>query len=235
MFYFSSLQLVNAFAFVFAFARINECYCYHHHSPTNTSTRSRTRTRIITGIMTTSMPPTSHSSPTSTTTSRSSRSSSSRSSSSLAIRGIRINGLHTAAVDADVINKVDDDDSLWDSINALTLFTNDMEASCLFYQKLGLHCTFGCGTPDSMFSTFSNTGDSKNATFHINSELNKDYNKESRPGWGRCIFHVKDVDALYEKAMNAGLQPEFAPTDANWGERYFQILDVSLFYYCTVV
>ncbi|OEU08090.1 Glyoxalase/Bleomycin resistance protein/Dihydroxybiphenyl dioxygenase [Fragilariopsis cylindrus CCMP1102] len=171
--------------------------------------------------MTTSTPPTSHPFPISSTTSSSSSISSSRSR-SLAIRGIR-NGLHTAAVDADVINKVDGDDSLWDSINALTLFTNDMEASCLFYKKLGLHCTFG-GKPDSMFSTFSNNGESNNATLHINLELNKDYNKDS-PGWGRCVFHVKDVDALYEKAMNAGLQPEFEPTDANWGERYFQILD----------
>jgi len=137
------------------------------------------------------------------------------------------NGLHAAAVDADEENK-DDDDSLWESINALTLFTNDMEASCLFYKKLGLHCTFG-GKPDSMFSTFSNNNlnTNKQGNLYINLELNKEYNNkgEKSAGWGRCVFHVKDVDAIYQKAITAGLQPEFEPTDANWGERYFHILD----------
>jgi uncharacterized glyoxalase superfamily protein PhnB len=43
--------------------------------------------------------------------------------------------------------------------------------------------------------------------------------------WGRVILHVSDVDALYGRAVAAGLHPEFAPRDASWGERYFHITD----------
>lgn len=43
--------------------------------------------------------------------------------------------------------------------------------------------------------------------------------------WGRVIFHVDDVDALYRRALAAGLQPEAPPADAAWGERYFHLTD----------
>jgi len=43
--------------------------------------------------------------------------------------------------------------------------------------------------------------------------------------WGRAIFYVSDVDAFYARALAAGLQPETAPADAPWRERYFHILD----------
>lgn len=43
--------------------------------------------------------------------------------------------------------------------------------------------------------------------------------------WGRAIFHVDDVDALYRQALAHGLVPDFAPEDAPWGERYFHIID----------
>jgi catechol 2,3-dioxygenase-like lactoylglutathione lyase family enzyme len=43
--------------------------------------------------------------------------------------------------------------------------------------------------------------------------------------WGRVIFHVADVDAVYRQALAQGLAPEFAPMDADWGERYFHITD----------
>ena len=43
--------------------------------------------------------------------------------------------------------------------------------------------------------------------------------------WGRAIFYVADVDALYERALAAGLNSQFAPLDAAWGERYFHITD----------
>ena len=39
------------------------------------------------------------------------------------------------------------------------------------------------------------------------------------------IVHVSDVDAVYRKALAAGYQPEAAPADASWGERYFHITD----------
>ena len=39
------------------------------------------------------------------------------------------------------------------------------------------------------------------------------------------IFYVSDVDALYHEAVAQGLQPDFSPRDATWGERYFHITD----------
>ena len=42
---------------------------------------------------------------------------------------------------------------------------------------------------------------------------------------GRVIFYVSDVDALYERAIVLGLDPNHAPHDAAWGERYFHLTD----------
>ena len=43
--------------------------------------------------------------------------------------------------------------------------------------------------------------------------------------WGRVIFYVADVDALYDRALAAGYQPATAPRDAEWGERFFHLID----------
>ena len=43
--------------------------------------------------------------------------------------------------------------------------------------------------------------------------------------WGRLIFYVADVDALYERALRAGWEPSTVPRDAEWGERYFHLTD----------
>jgi predicted enzyme related to lactoylglutathione lyase len=43
--------------------------------------------------------------------------------------------------------------------------------------------------------------------------------------WGRVIFYVADVDALYDRALAAGCQPTSAPRDAEWGERFFHLID----------
>jgi uncharacterized glyoxalase superfamily protein PhnB len=39
------------------------------------------------------------------------------------------------------------------------------------------------------------------------------------------IFYVSDVDALYQQAVARGLNPDAAPEDAGWGERYFHLTD----------
>jgi uncharacterized glyoxalase superfamily protein PhnB len=39
------------------------------------------------------------------------------------------------------------------------------------------------------------------------------------------IFYVDDVDAVYNRLVEAGLTPAAAPQDASWGERYFHIND----------
>jgi catechol 2,3-dioxygenase-like lactoylglutathione lyase family enzyme len=43
--------------------------------------------------------------------------------------------------------------------------------------------------------------------------------------WGRVIFYVSEVDALYRASLAHGLDPSFPPRDAEWGERYFHITD----------
>ena len=43
--------------------------------------------------------------------------------------------------------------------------------------------------------------------------------------WGRIIIYVADVDALYERALSYGCQPITAPRDAEWGERFFHLID----------
>ena len=43
--------------------------------------------------------------------------------------------------------------------------------------------------------------------------------------WGRVIFWVGDVDAMHARARSHGYEPEFPPSDAPWGERYFHLRD----------
>ena len=43
-------------------------------------------------------------------------------------------------------------------------------------------------------------------------------------GWGRLIFHVADVDAVWRRFNELGFKPE-KPQNASWGERYFHMLD----------
>ncbi len=42
--------------------------------------------------------------------------------------------------------------------------------------------------------------------------------------WGRLIFYVTDVDALWIHLKERGFDPEI-PRDASWGERYFHMPD----------
>ena len=37
--------------------------------------------------------------------------------------------------------------------------------------------------------------------------------------------HVLQLDALYATVVSSGFAPEAAPADAEWGERYFHLLD----------
>jgi uncharacterized glyoxalase superfamily protein PhnB len=39
------------------------------------------------------------------------------------------------------------------------------------------------------------------------------------------IFYVADVDALHATAVAAGVQPDTAPRNAAWGERFFHLTD----------
>ena len=127
---------------------------------------------------------------------------------------------------------VGDASSLFRSINAVTFATANMSASVLFYQE-GLGLTLTYGGQDANFSTLG-TNTTANV-FHVNlfavswealpPQNNPLYGRAGWNGWGRAIFYVADVDALYEQVLRQSLKPEAPPRNASWGERYFQILD----------
>jgi len=101
-----------------------------------------------------------------------------------------------------------------ESLSAITLATNDMPRSVQFYLALGF--TMKYGGPTEGFTSFT----CGTAFLNLIAEVHA-----SVTGWGRVIFHVSDVDAMYRNVIAAGLVPSFAPRDAPWGERYFHISD----------
>ncbi|WP_419946571.1 VOC family protein [Candidatus Poriferisodalis sp.] len=103
-----------------------------------------------------------------------------------------------------------------ESINAITLRTAVMATSVRFYEDLGFRLTYGGS--DAPFSTLR-SGECFVNLIAVSSPA------EAETGWGRVIFHVDDVDALYQQALDAGLEPQAAPRDAPWGERMFPIFD----------
>jgi catechol 2,3-dioxygenase-like lactoylglutathione lyase family enzyme len=102
------------------------------------------------------------------------------------------------------------------SINAVTLLTADMAAAVDFYGTLGFDLL--SGGPDAAFTTFR-AGDS-----FLNLQLDPAH-APINDIWGRVIFWVADVDAVYERARTSGFEPSTEPADATWGERYFHIKD----------
>jgi len=98
----------------------------------------------------------------------------------------------------------------------VTLLTDDMVAAVAFYQALGFRLLYG--GPEAPFTSFGV------GAGYLNLQLGR---SPGRALWGRAIFWVDDVDAMYRRAVAAGFQPEASPADAPWGERYFQILDPS--------
>jgi catechol 2,3-dioxygenase-like lactoylglutathione lyase family enzyme len=101
------------------------------------------------------------------------------------------------------------------AISAVTLATHDMARALRFYSALGFSLRYGGDTAD--FSSL----DAGNG--YLNLIVPDDERQWS--WWGRVIFHVQDVDALYRHALAQGLQPDAPPADASWGERYFHISD----------
>jgi uncharacterized glyoxalase superfamily protein PhnB len=90
-----------------------------------------------------------------------------------------------------------------------------MARAVRFYQALGLPLHYGGET--AVFTSFR-IGEG---------HLNLTVTTEGPPwaGWGRVIFYVDDVDAMYARALARGFSPEAAPRDAPWGERYFHLSD----------
>ncbi len=108
-----------------------------------------------------------------------------------------------------------DDPALIESISAITLVTCDMRRAVGFYEALGFKKRYGGEAAD--FTSF-HVGEG-----YLNLALRSDPGDVS--GWGRSIFYVADVDAMYARIVEAGFEPEFAPRDASWGERHFHVVD----------
>ena len=102
-----------------------------------------------------------------------------------------------------------------ESISAVTLATHDMRRAVGFYRSLGFRVNYG--GEDAAFTSF-----------HVGtSYLNLIAEPENKKWawWGRVVFYVSDVDALYETAVAQNLNPEAEPRNAEWGERFFHVTD----------
>ncbi|WP_428484993.1 VOC family protein [Rhodopila sp.] len=102
-----------------------------------------------------------------------------------------------------------------ESISAVSLATHDMARAVRFYTMLG----FGLirGGEGEAFSSF------RAGASYLN--LTRQPKGRHWVWWGRVIFYVSDVDALHAMVIANGYQPDTAPRDAAWGERYFRLTD----------
>lgn len=102
--------------------------------------------------------------------------------------------------------------SVIQSLSAVTFAVADMARACGFYDALGFERLYG--GPDSDFTSYAAGPNYLNI-----------FVGAPKAGWGRAIFYVADVDAFHQHCKEAGLTPDFAPSDAPWDERYFHITD----------
>ena len=100
-----------------------------------------------------------------------------------------------------------------DHISAVTLAVRDMAESVAFYERLGLHVSYG--GHHGAFTTMR-AGQSVINLRHAP--------EGSGNRWARVILRVRGVDALYEHLKAQGLHSS-TPMNAEWGERYFEISD----------
>jgi catechol 2,3-dioxygenase-like lactoylglutathione lyase family enzyme len=102
-----------------------------------------------------------------------------------------------------------------EGISAVTLGTHEMLRSVRFYRALGFQVLHG-GEQSSFTSLRAGAG-------YLNLIAQPAERRWS--WWGRVIFYVADVDALYDRALAAGYKPATVPRDAEWGERFFHLTD----------
>jgi len=100
-------------------------------------------------------------------------------------------------------------------ISAVTLKVASMTNSVRFYRDvLGMQIIYG--GEDDCFSSFR-TKEGKGPILNLEQG-------RSVTDWGRLIFYVADVDAIWAYLREKGFHPE-SPQDAPWGERYFHMPD----------
>ena len=102
-----------------------------------------------------------------------------------------------------------------EGLSAVTLGTHDMARAVVFYEALGFELLYG--GPGASFTSFA----AGNGYMNIIAQPED----VKLSWWGRAIFYVSDVDGMFVRAVDAGLEPETAPADAPWGERYFHLVD----------
>jgi catechol 2,3-dioxygenase-like lactoylglutathione lyase family enzyme len=102
-----------------------------------------------------------------------------------------------------------------ESISAVTLATHDMARAVRFYRMLEFQLLYG--GEDAAFTSF------RAGSNFIN--LLSQPTERQWSWWGRLIFYVSDVDAFHSRLVAAGLAPDTAPRDAEWGERFFHLTD----------
>jgi uncharacterized glyoxalase superfamily protein PhnB len=90
-----------------------------------------------------------------------------------------------------------------------------MRRAVRFYRDLGFDLRYG--GEDATFTSFTVGSGFLN--------LIAESPRRTWTWWGRVIFHVTDVDAIYTRAAELDLRPHAPPRDAEWGERYFHITD----------
>ncbi len=98
-------------------------------------------------------------------------------------------------------------------ISAVTLAVDDMARAINFYRKVGFELLYG--GDEATFTSFR-VGEG-----FLNLILAP---SRAQGWWGRVIFRVAGVDALYVELKGKGLNPD-QPRHATWGERYFHIKD----------
>jgi catechol 2,3-dioxygenase-like lactoylglutathione lyase family enzyme len=102
-----------------------------------------------------------------------------------------------------------------EKVSAVTFRVSNMKQSVRFYRDiLGMELLYG--GEEACFSSLR-ARDAQSAI--LNLELG-----DPRSKWGRLIFHVVDVDAVWRHLTEKGFDPEI-PRDAEWGERYFHMTD----------
>jgi len=102
-----------------------------------------------------------------------------------------------------------------EGISAVTLGTHEMPRAVRFYRALGFEVLHG--GENASFTSF------RAGTSYLN--LIAQPTERHWSWWGRVIFYVADVDALYDRALAAGYRPATGPRDAEWGERFFHLID----------
>jgi catechol 2,3-dioxygenase-like lactoylglutathione lyase family enzyme len=102
-----------------------------------------------------------------------------------------------------------------EKISAVTLRVSNMTKSVQFYRDvLGMELLYG--GEDAVFSSLR-AKDAQSAILNLEQG-------DTVTRWGRLVFHVTNVDALWTQLNEGGFHPEI-PQDASWGERYFHMLD----------